>query len=331
MSDFGTFVIDRGLFEHSAFKTEPFTEREAWIWMIGTAARSEKLRRVGAARITVQRGQLAFSIRFMAKRWQWAPATVQRFLSRLVTECMIEVAPSNEATVVTVTNYDKYQFTESVTESPPIHHATAVSSSNGEEKSTPPQTPESQNETAAVRIKGDNPSSSESEGGDAGNARAREAMISQLAFDLATDVMQILGIDTAFIPPGWCGAPMWLQAGLNSGWRPEVIRVAAAKVRARRNYQPPYSFRYLGQPITREHELMAAPLLPMPPVMVSSQDSPHAKTSADQTAPDWRSSRDAFRRAHAKLKAHNASQSETGDGETACGEVIQFAAPTRRS
>src|SRR5262245_47884423 len=38
MTERGTFVLDRGWFDHPAFKDEPYTEREAWAWMISNAA-----------------------------------------------------------------------------------------------------------------------------------------------------------------------------------------------------------------------------------------------------------------------------------------------------
>jgi len=166
---------------------------------------------------------------------------------------------------------------------------------------------------------------------DAGdNARARGPLISELAFQLASDVMTTLGIDREFVPPGWCGAAMWLQAGLDSGWRPEIVRIAAAKIRARKNYQPPFSFRYLLQPIIREHQLMAEPSLPMPPVVVASNQRTGHVQKAD-TVTDWRASRDAFRRAHAKLRAHNdRQQSPEGDGGQPSGEIIRLAAATGR-
>jgi hypothetical protein len=33
MSERGVFAVDRGIFDHSVFAREPFTQREAWIWL----------------------------------------------------------------------------------------------------------------------------------------------------------------------------------------------------------------------------------------------------------------------------------------------------------
>jgi hypothetical protein len=33
----GTFNVARGVFDHPVFAPEPFTEREAWLWLIAEA------------------------------------------------------------------------------------------------------------------------------------------------------------------------------------------------------------------------------------------------------------------------------------------------------
>jgi hypothetical protein len=38
MSERGVFAMDQGIFEHPTFAPEPFTEREAWMWLIAEAA-----------------------------------------------------------------------------------------------------------------------------------------------------------------------------------------------------------------------------------------------------------------------------------------------------
>lgn len=294
MSDFGTFHVDRGLFDHPFFAPEPFTEREAWAWMCGRAARADGERRVGNLRIQLKRGQLAHSIRFLAKRWDWSHSRVQRFLARLVTESMIESVTESQVTCVTICNYDKYQLhpapTDTAGESPPIQT---------KEESLP--------------------STTESYVG-GGGTRAREPVISEAAHQLAAEVMKTLEIDTRFVPPGWCGAALWFQMGLTSGWQPELVRIAAAKVRARRHYEPPHSYRYLGPPIDREHKLHAAPSLPIPPVVVRPQEQPHAQA---QPASDWRARRDAQHAALDKLRAHNEAAGGYRGGEGGA-EVVRM-------
>jgi hypothetical protein len=102
-------------------------------------------------------------------------------------------------------------------------------------------------------------------GGD-GGVRARDGVISTQAIELADEVMAILGVDRESVPPAWCGAAMWLSAGIATGWRPELVRLAAQRVAAaRRREGPPGSYRYLEKPILHEHQEAARPVPPAPP------------------------------------------------------------------
>lgn len=105
----GVFAVARNIFEHDVFEPEPFTEREAWIWLIREAAWKPRRVRVGKKLCDLERGQLATSMRFMAGRWQWAEARVRRFLKKLKSDAMIEVVSDALATQITICNYNNYQ------------------------------------------------------------------------------------------------------------------------------------------------------------------------------------------------------------------------------
>ena len=62
----GTVNISRDIWHDTAFKAQPFTEREAFVWMIMEASYKARDRRVGNVSVRLERGQLASSIRFMA-------------------------------------------------------------------------------------------------------------------------------------------------------------------------------------------------------------------------------------------------------------------------
>lgn len=107
----GVFAVSRNIFEHDLFDPEPFTEREAWIWMIREAAWKDRRIRFGKMHGSIKRGQMASSVRFMAEKWQWSKSRVHRFLGRLEEERMIEcgTAQGHSASVITICNYDEYQ------------------------------------------------------------------------------------------------------------------------------------------------------------------------------------------------------------------------------
>jgi hypothetical protein len=110
MSDRGVFAVDRGVFDHPMFAREPYSEREAWIWMVGAAAWKASRVRVGKAMIDLDRGQLAYATRFLATKWQWSHTRVVRFLKRLEIDTMVSTEATRYATRITICNYDKYAF-----------------------------------------------------------------------------------------------------------------------------------------------------------------------------------------------------------------------------
>jgi hypothetical protein len=109
MTGGGVFATAREIFDHPFFAKEPFTEREAWIWMVGAAAWKPTRIHVTNAMVDVERGQLAYSGRYLATRWGWSEARVRRFLARLKIDAMIDARTDAHSTRVTICNYDKWQ------------------------------------------------------------------------------------------------------------------------------------------------------------------------------------------------------------------------------
>jgi hypothetical protein len=104
-----TVNISRDIWDSSAFARGIFSEREAWIWLICEASWKPRTYRAGDFVVELQRGELAASVRYMAKAWQWTPAKVQRFLERLRKLEMICAKTDTGVTQVSICNYDKYQ------------------------------------------------------------------------------------------------------------------------------------------------------------------------------------------------------------------------------
>ena len=105
----GTVNISRDIWHDVAFKDQPFTEREAFIWIIMEASYKAREKRVGNITVNLERGQLATSIRFMCEAWSWSKSTVDRFLKRLEKRDMIGTASGTGINVITVCKYNDYQ------------------------------------------------------------------------------------------------------------------------------------------------------------------------------------------------------------------------------
>lgn len=95
--------------EHPMFANEPFTEREAWLYLIEHAAFEARSFRIGKHVVRAERGQLVTSVRFLASAWQWSKSRVDRFLKRLEIGTMIGTVAGHDFTVISVCNYEQYQ------------------------------------------------------------------------------------------------------------------------------------------------------------------------------------------------------------------------------
>jgi len=105
----GTVNISRDIWDDTAFKPEPLTEREAWVWMVMDASYKPRTKEVNGAWVDLERGQLSCSVRFMCKAWKWSKSKVDRFLKRLENRDMIGTDSGTGINVITICKYDEYQ------------------------------------------------------------------------------------------------------------------------------------------------------------------------------------------------------------------------------
>jgi hypothetical protein len=120
----GFYLMHRGWQENPMFGREPHSRRDAWVWLIEHAAFKDTRVGVAGKSISINRGQLCYSLRYMASAWGWDDAKVRRFLARAELEKMIACVADAGQTVITICNYDAYQTTDSVDDAPPDAAAT---------------------------------------------------------------------------------------------------------------------------------------------------------------------------------------------------------------
>ncbi len=123
MSERGFYLVSRGMLDHPRYKPRgPFTQFEAWHWLIESAAYAPREVPIMAGTrreiITLQPGQLSHSIRFLSAAWRWSPNRVQRFLRDLAMDGSVTTQTDTAQTVITLCNWDKYQrpFSEANTQ-----------------------------------------------------------------------------------------------------------------------------------------------------------------------------------------------------------------------
>src|SRR5678816_2769557 len=101
----GYYLMHRGWFDHELFREEdPFCRRAAWAWLIEHAAWDRTRVRIAGKTVELQRGQLTYSLRFLAKTWGWGHERVRRFLSELRDRDMIETERETGQTAVSYTH-----------------------------------------------------------------------------------------------------------------------------------------------------------------------------------------------------------------------------------
>ena len=108
----GYYLMHRGWMDSPVFKCEPFTQREAWLWLIENAVWSDiaVASQVTGHEIKLKRGQLSYSHDYLKVAWGWSDRRrVQRYLDKLKKWQMIGTEMVHSQTVITVCNYTIYQ------------------------------------------------------------------------------------------------------------------------------------------------------------------------------------------------------------------------------
>ena len=123
----GYIAIDREIFDHPLFKKpqrRAFSRLEAWEWLIGRAAWRPQGQRNPHGVVHTERGEVAITIRALARKWNWPTTNAYRFVKRLAKESMVQLALARcgtktgtefgtetgyALTIITICNYDKFQ------------------------------------------------------------------------------------------------------------------------------------------------------------------------------------------------------------------------------
>lgn len=121
-ADRGYYRLYRGWMDHPVLRADhaPFNRREAWVWLIEEAAWRPCPATCGRTRLTLARGQMLHSNRYLGKAWNWNDAKVRRFLGALQADAMIVSVTDAHSTLITICNYDLYQGSEEDTVAPTV-------------------------------------------------------------------------------------------------------------------------------------------------------------------------------------------------------------------
>lgn len=120
----GYVKMSRGWLDDEMFQDAPYSERDAWAWMICEANWQDGRVSVNGRPVTIKRGQFCSSFRFMSRKFKWSPNKVIRFIERLKEWGVIKTSTEHGENLITICNYSKYQDKKN---------------SDGTENETPPE------------------------------------------------------------------------------------------------------------------------------------------------------------------------------------------------
>ena len=105
----GYVKIYRKIEDFPFWLAEKFTHGQAWVDLILLANHKPNTIYRRNIKIEVLRGQVGWTVKGLAKRWQWSRGKVDRFLKELENGHQITYSKNNVSAVITVNNYETYQ------------------------------------------------------------------------------------------------------------------------------------------------------------------------------------------------------------------------------
>lgn len=105
----GYILLHRGVFTHPLFKSEPYTEVQAWLWLISQACYAPHRVRYKSQMIELKRGEVPTSYRKLQEQFKWGASKVASFLKLLKNEQMIGTQTGTGFLIITICNYSEYQ------------------------------------------------------------------------------------------------------------------------------------------------------------------------------------------------------------------------------
>jgi len=130
--------LSRKILDHDLWQEKPFGKGQAWIDLLLLARWKDEPKTIYIKnqKYIINRGQLVYSMKSLAKRWGWDRAKVKRLLDRLQIEHQIEHHSDNVTTCISIIKYNSYNQGEhqTNTERTPNEHQTNTKEEGEERK-----------------------------------------------------------------------------------------------------------------------------------------------------------------------------------------------------
>ena len=117
----GWIRVQRSLVEHWLWQDEPYSFGQAWIDLLLTASWKDHKSYFHGELEHKKAGTVYTSKRYLAERWKWNRRKLDKFLSALESDKMVEIESIKYCTTINIVNYTMYQDVRTTT-APPLHH-----------------------------------------------------------------------------------------------------------------------------------------------------------------------------------------------------------------
>jgi len=105
------FKLYRGWQDSPMFRSDK--DKLCWLWLLENAVVKEATVSISNKPVKINRGQLCYSIRFLAKAWGANPSYVRCFLKHLKKWHAIHTVNDTGQTLITICNYSRFQDKQS--------------------------------------------------------------------------------------------------------------------------------------------------------------------------------------------------------------------------
>ncbi len=105
----GYIKLSRKITQNQLYFSEKFTKLAAWIDLIILASYKPETVVLGGVRFDLNPGELCYSQKELAHRWQWDRRTVRKYLDVLKKSMMVSIRTNRITSIITILNWGKYQ------------------------------------------------------------------------------------------------------------------------------------------------------------------------------------------------------------------------------
>ena len=130
--------IEYSCLESKLFLDDKYDKFHAWIDLINLAENASKSLRLNGIDIDLEQGELATSVRVLAKRWGWGKTKVCSFLNDLEQSGKISVRTTKAASIIRIADYQSYILTET----PQRTHQRTRKYTDNQDVNNTPETPQ---------------------------------------------------------------------------------------------------------------------------------------------------------------------------------------------